>query len=132
MSGSESIFELGNDHTDTVSKMNDSAIKNVELSEIHLGQYSQQLNSNKNEGDAKHQQLESRDEIDVKTSNTQPLQESKIYTENQSLSGSTLYSYENELFADITEKRNNLDKVVRLKSTNASNVSIKSTMIEAS
>ena len=55
MSGSESIFELGNDHTDTVSKMNDSAIKNVELSEIHLGQ---QFNSNKNEGDAKHQQLE--------------------------------------------------------------------------
>ena len=58
MSGSESIFELGNDHTDTVSKMNNSAIKNVELSEIHLGQYSQQFNSNKNEGDAKHQQLE--------------------------------------------------------------------------
>ena len=58
MSGSEYIFELGNDHTDTVSKMNDSAIKNVELSEIHLGQYSQQFNSNKNEGDAKHQQLE--------------------------------------------------------------------------
>ena len=58
MSGSESIFELGNDHTDTISKMNDSAVKNVELSEIHLGQYSQQLNSNKNEGDAKHQQLE--------------------------------------------------------------------------
>ena len=55
MSGSESIFELGNDHTDTVSKMNNSAIKNVELSEIHLGQ---QFNSNKNEGDAKHQQLE--------------------------------------------------------------------------
>ena len=58
MSGSKSIFELGNDHADTVSKMNDSAIKKVELSEIHLGQYSQQLNSNKNENDAKHQQLE--------------------------------------------------------------------------
>ena len=58
MWGSKSIFELGNDHTDTVSKMNDSAIKNVELSEIHLGQYSQQLNSNEIEGDANHQQLE--------------------------------------------------------------------------
>ena len=58
MSGSKSIFELGNHHTDTVSKMNDSAIKNVELSEIHLGRYSQALNPNENEGDANHQQLE--------------------------------------------------------------------------
>ena len=58
MSGSESIFELGNEHTDTVSKMNDSAIKNVELSEIHLGKYSQQLNSNEIESDTDHHQLE--------------------------------------------------------------------------